>query len=217
MDYEDLKCKIILSGIFDQKYYEEKYLDVKTLTSRTSNIDSVDHYILIGSRLGRLPQQAFTPKDLPPVPWETSLKDLPVAEFIRMNSLAFDSAWYLQKYNDIAKAGVDPLKHYYTSGRYEGRSPNRNADLIKELDPSWYEKMYAEQIGKDSTPVRHYLSIGAAEGKLPNNRQLKASNVFRRFGPSEYSSKGDFHIEADTVTPLVEGFDLTIAVHMHIF
>ncbi|MCG6112933.1 MAG: glycosyltransferase 61 family protein [Paracoccus sp.] len=217
MNYEELKRKIVLSGVFDPKYYQAKYLDVPILTSRTSNIDPLDHYILIGSRLGRLPHQAFTPKDLPPVPWETSLKDLPVTEFIRTNELAFDSVWYLQKYKDVSKAGADPLKHYRTSGRYEGRSPNRNADLIKELDAGWYERMYADQIGDGSTPVRHYLTIGAAEGNLPNNRQRKAGDVFRRFGPSEYSSKVDFHIEADTVTPLVEGFDLTIAVHMHIF
>lgn len=217
MDHKKFKLAVTLAGVFDENYYRATYPDVSTLTSRRSEIDPLDHYILIGSRLGRLPHVAFTLNDLPPVPWEVPLNDLPLAKFIDTSKLTFDKAWYLQKYKDVAKAGVDPLTHYRTAGRKEGRSPNHKADLLKELDAAWYETMYAEQIGKDSTPVNHYLNIGAAEGNLPNNRQRKASNIFRRFGPSEYSSYSGFHIEADTVTPLVDNFELTIAVHMHIF
>lgn len=217
MDHEELKAKIIASGIFDSKYYEAKYPDISIIKSRNPHIDPLDHYILIGSRLGRLPHPAFSPKDLPPVSWETPLKDLPMVELITKNGLAFDRAWYLDKYKDVAKAGVDPFSHYRQSGRYEKRSPNRKAELVKDLDADWYANMYAEQIGEDSTALRHYLATGAAQGNLPNNRQQSASSLFRRFSVPEYSSKADFIIEADTVTPLVDGFSLSIAVHMHIF
>ena len=39
----------------------------------------------------------------------------------RAGKLAFDAAWYLEQYPDIAAAGIDPLRHYLDHGRYEGR------------------------------------------------------------------------------------------------
>jgi hypothetical protein len=35
----------------------------------------------------------------------------------------FDPAWYLQRYNDVAASGLDPLIHYIRFGRREGRLP----------------------------------------------------------------------------------------------
>lgn len=35
----------------------------------------------------------------------------------------FDTTWYLQRYPDVATAGVDPLQHYLQFGRREGRYP----------------------------------------------------------------------------------------------
>ena len=34
----------------------------------------------------------------------------------------FDSAWYLERYQDVADAKMDPLKHYIVCGRREGRA-----------------------------------------------------------------------------------------------
>ena len=39
----------------------------------------------------------------------------------RAGKLAFDAAWYLEQYPDVAAAGIDPLRHYLDHGRYEGR------------------------------------------------------------------------------------------------
>lgn len=217
MDHKELKNTIIESGIFDSDYYLDRYPDVRILKSLNSLIDPIDHYILIGSRLGRLPNQAFSPEDLPPASWEAPLEDIPAAKFISENFLYFDSTWYLEKYKDVAKAGIDPLIHFHRSGRYEKRSPNFTAELIRNLDADWYAHMYADQIGKDDTSLRHYIATGAERGNLPNNRQQIAGSYFRRFGISEYSSKNELIIEADTVTPLIEVFNLSIAVHMHIF
>ena len=36
----------------------------------------------------------------------------------------FDAAWYLQRYPDIAEAGVDPFEHYLLWGWREGRNPS---------------------------------------------------------------------------------------------
>jgi glycosyltransferase involved in cell wall biosynthesis/ubiquinone/menaquinone biosynthesis C-methylase UbiE len=35
--------------------------------------------------------------------------------------LAFDAAWYLKRYPDVAAASIDPLRHYLDYGRDEGR------------------------------------------------------------------------------------------------
>lgn len=36
----------------------------------------------------------------------------------------FDAEWYLGRYEDIAKAGIDPMLHYIEHGAREGREPN---------------------------------------------------------------------------------------------
>lgn len=36
----------------------------------------------------------------------------------------FDAEWYVRQYQDIAAAGVDPLRHYVEFGAREGREPN---------------------------------------------------------------------------------------------
>jgi len=36
----------------------------------------------------------------------------------------FDAEWYLREYTDVAKAGIDPLRHYVEFGAKEGRAPN---------------------------------------------------------------------------------------------
>jgi hypothetical protein len=36
----------------------------------------------------------------------------------------FDAEWYLREYGDVARAGIDPLRHYVEFGAKEGRWPN---------------------------------------------------------------------------------------------
>ena len=35
----------------------------------------------------------------------------------------FDSMWYLEKYEDVKKAGINPFVHYIKYGKKEGRKP----------------------------------------------------------------------------------------------
>jgi hypothetical protein len=39
----------------------------------------------------------------------------------------FDPIWYLEKYPDVKKAGVDPAEHYVRHGAGEGRLPRAAA------------------------------------------------------------------------------------------
>ncbi|WP_210317251.1 class I SAM-dependent methyltransferase [Oryzicola mucosus] len=44
-------------------------------------------------------------------------------ELVRKSGL-FDAEWYLSHYEDVARAGIDPLLHYVVFGAKEGREPN---------------------------------------------------------------------------------------------
>lgn len=46
-----------------------------------------------------------------------------------LRSGLFDSEWYLKHYKDVAKAGMDPARHYVLYGRREGRAPNPDFDV----------------------------------------------------------------------------------------
>lgn len=45
-----------------------------------------------------------------------------LARLVRDSGLV-DAAWYLQRYPDVAAAGMDPLQHYVLHGIGEGREP----------------------------------------------------------------------------------------------
>jgi hypothetical protein len=45
------------------------------------------------------------------------------AALLRRSGL-FDAEWYLREYADVARAGIDPLRHYVEYGAKEGRAPN---------------------------------------------------------------------------------------------
>lgn len=62
----------------------------------------------------------------------------------------FDGAWYLRRNNDVAAAGLDPLRHFIDHGAAEGRWPNRY------FDPAWYRMDATDALDG----VLHYLRDG---------------------------------------------------------
>lgn len=80
--------RLLDSRLFDAEWYVREYPDVAK-----SGLSPVEHYLRIGSVLGRSPGPEF------------------------------DAAWYLSKYPDVAAAAVDPLLHYLDHGQHEGRQP----------------------------------------------------------------------------------------------
>lgn len=48
-------------------------------------------------------------------------------------AMAVDSRWYLQRYQDVASAGIDPKDHYVRYGRDEGRFPNAAAEELHRV------------------------------------------------------------------------------------
>ena len=50
----------------------------------------------------------------------------------------FDAPWYLSRYPDVVKAGLDPLRHFMIHGAMESRDPNR------WFDSTWYAEHYPD-------------------------------------------------------------------------
>ncbi|MPW20604.1 hypothetical protein GCT13_27920 [Paraburkholderia sp. CNPSo 3157] len=71
----------------------------------------------------------------------------------------FDEAFYRETYPDVARAGIDPLKHYVAWGGKEGRRPHPS------FDPQWYTTQYPDVLQSGIHPLVHYLTIGRKEGR----------------------------------------------------
>ncbi|MBQ4400360.1 MAG: hypothetical protein II830_03595, partial [Alphaproteobacteria bacterium] len=103
----------------------------------------------------------------------------------------FDTKFYLSRYPDIAKAGMNPLLHYLRKGKAEGRQPkaselslwqristgNKLVGKTAEyravynsgfFDEKWYLKQYPEVAESGMDPLQHYLEIGWKESKNPS-------------------------------------------------
>ena len=78
----------------------------------------------------------------------------------------FDAKWYLQKYPDVAAAGVDPLSHYMNDGAREGRKASTR------FDARWYVGAYPDAADSDMNPLLHY--IRNKKGRVGTLSDLKA-------------------------------------------
>lgn len=90
-----------------------------------------------------------------------------------MTTADFDVDWYLATYPDVAANGMDPLEHYLTSGRDEGRlplpPPNDSPSMrqVAGFDSAWYLATYPDVAAAGIEPLEHYLASGRDEGRLP--------------------------------------------------
>jgi GT2 family glycosyltransferase len=74
-----------------------------------------------------------------------------------LRSKLFDVEWYLQKYRDVAEAGLDPITHYIEYGAREGRNPN------PLFDTAWYLSYYPDVAAAGANPLAHYAEYGSRE------------------------------------------------------
>ncbi len=70
-------------------------------------------------------------------------------DFIFKNDI-FDSQYYLFMYEDVLKAGIDPIIHYIEYGWFEGRNPNQNFKTRE------YIMNNLELLDQDINPLVHY-------------------------------------------------------------
>jgi hypothetical protein len=68
----------------------------------------------------------------------------------------FDAAWYVQRYPDVAAAGLPPLHHYAACGAAEGRDPG---PLFSARD---YDASHPDAAASGQPALLHYLAHGGA-------------------------------------------------------
>lgn len=66
----------------------------------------------------------------------------------------FDPGLYLDRYQDVRKAGMEPLQHYTAYGDREGRRPNA------WFDPAYYRRRYMSPAGRLGNALHDYIEWG---------------------------------------------------------
>jgi hypothetical protein len=74
----------------------------------------------------------------------------------------FDSYYYLSRNADVFHAGVNPLDHFNSFGRHEGRDPNAF------FDTSGYLAVNQDVAAGGINPLEHYHRLGWQEGRDPS-------------------------------------------------
>jgi hypothetical protein len=83
-----------------------------------------------------------------------------------LNQGGFDSEWYLRAYKDVAKSGLDPIRHYITHGWREGRLPYRlfkNEGIISfcpwiygvNINPLYYQTIFKSCLNWDKDEAKN--------------------------------------------------------------
>ena len=97
-----------------------------------------------------------------------------IDDLVELEELAssglFDAAWYFFHYDDVRRAELEPLLHFYRFGWREHRKPNQY------FDPEWYLQHNADVREAGMNPLLHYLRHGDHEGRRP----------IRHFDPAWY-------------------------------
>ena len=73
----------------------------------------------------------------------------------------FDSDYYRGTYDDIDRAEIDPLEHYFYTGWREGRDPSA------AFSTSYYLSSNPDVAAEGINPLVHYVLAGRREGRRP--------------------------------------------------
>jgi hypothetical protein len=69
----------------------------------------------------------------------------------------FDREWYLARYPDVARTGLDPIYHYFHFGAAELRNPSLAFDTRNYLD------MHPDVEASGLNPLLHFVKFGLRE------------------------------------------------------
>ena len=98
---------------------------------------------------------------------------------------AFDAAYYLETYPDVAVAGLDPYAHYMSVGWREGRDPSGR------FDTAYYLRTNPDVREAGLNPLVHYLTSGRREGRepLPPHLRRRPLSLSRIAGASRWRAR----------------------------
>jgi Rhamnan synthesis protein F len=167
--------RIASSGLFDQSWYVANNPDAPMFPG-----GPLRHFMRKGARALRDPNPFFDAASYSAQNPEARAN--PLVHYLRRGaaqglrpSQEFDPAWYLASYPDVAAAGMEPLSHFLSLGRAEGRLPTEpdvssidEAKLVCLKRPTTRETMalfVTHASGREVKPhVPRYLAALAREG-----------------------------------------------------
>lgn len=103
----------------------------------------------------------------------------------------FDKAWYLARYQDVAVAGVEPLEHYLSYGRFEGRWPMALA-AVEVASLVWSGEVEAKRLTEllhnvdESIVARANAELARWELARLNAAEHHWQRVIERLSPLEH-------------------------------
>ena len=77
----------------------------------------------------------------------------------------FDKRYYLEAYDDIRKADIDPIQHYLKHGWKEGRNPS------EQFDTNFYLETYPDVKAARMNPLIHFIKFGVYEGRKTHSEK----------------------------------------------
>lgn len=86
----------------------------------------------------------------------------------------FNKRWYLKRYPDVRKSGMDPVLHYMDYGWKEGRETGT------VFSGNWYLKKHPDVKKAKVNPLIHYLRCGIKEGRKGIAVDLKVYDLIKR-------------------------------------
>ncbi len=143
------------SQLFDTQHYRAQLVTQES----QETADLIAHYVECGEQMGLTPHPLFDPRlyrlfNMTP---EEEDRQNALAHYLRgawrgrgMTSVAFDSAWYLDTYQDIRDSGTNPLMHYTQWGISEQRHPCRWLNTV------WYRELNP-QLSLEQDPAEHFV------------------------------------------------------------
>ena len=123
-----------------------------------NNVNPFYHYLVQGRRESRAVAASRVVRNRDNAV-SSSLADSLAGE-IAVAKDHFDSKFYLASNIDVARAAIDPLKHFLTTGWREGRNPS------PFFSTSDYLEQNPDVAAAGINPLIHYIHAGKAEGRL---------------------------------------------------
>jgi hypothetical protein len=155
--------RVVLSGLFDERYYRSRYDDV-----RRSGAVPVVHYVMAGACEGRNPHPLFDGKfyleryaDIRAAGANPLLHYIQVGptERHRDPHPLFSTVHYLTQHPDLVSIGTNPLLHYLSADRNEAASPH------PLFNPQFYLEQNSGALNEGIDPLIHFIEHGGREGR----------------------------------------------------
>lgn len=166
------------NATFDPVWYREYYADVKA-----DGAYPIIHYIIFGKGENRFQNKAESKK------FEESISEDTISETSHdLNGIevkyktaeeAFDRNFYLNTYDDVKNAEIDPYDHYSNYGWMEGRRPNC------WFNPRFYLREYKNVSDLGMEPLEHFVTIGQYENRKPDDSDVPAFEASQYKTPLE--------------------------------